>query len=233
MSTRAKKNQNSEKSVFVTKKIRNRASGKLETGSYRIIGGTWRSRRLNFPAIDGLRPTTDRVRETIFNWLSFEIQGATVLDIFSGSGALGFEALSRGAKGLLAIEKDKNAAKALKENISLLLTNAGSDMRAEVKHADALSLLAASNVKDEGDSGSQLSEKNERFDLIFLDPPFRKGLLQETINLLEGHPFIANDALIYLEFEKEMTGLELPLSWKRLKSKSAGQVNYQLFRVKA
>lgn len=234
MSTRAKKNLQREKSPYNSKTAQIGGGKKpksLETGSFRIIGGQWRSRRLSFPAIEGLRPTTDRVRETVFNWLNTEIQGSRVLDVFSGSGALGLEALSRGATSLLAIEKDKQAAKALQANIDLLIPATQDSKTIKVQHADALTFLEHLKITSTNKDIAGSSSKTDLFDLVFLDPPFRKGLLQETLQLLDQHPSIENGALIYVEREKEMHSISLPAAWTLLKEKIAGQVLYQLFRV--
>jgi 16S rRNA (guanine966-N2)-methyltransferase len=234
MSTHAKKNLQREKSSYNSKTPQT-GSGKkpkssLETGSFRIIGGQWRSRRVSFPAIEGLRPTTDRVRETVFNWLNAEIQGSRVLDVFSGSGALGLEALSRGAISLLAIEKDKQAAKALQANIDLLIASSLNTKTIKVQHADALTFLK--HLKATTSSLPENSNTEfDSFDLVFLDPPFRKGLLEETLLLLDGHLSLKQGALIYVEREKEMPSIIFPRDWTLLKEKIAGQVLYQLFRV--
>jgi 16S rRNA (guanine966-N2)-methyltransferase len=190
---------------------------KTATGSFRIIGGTWRSRRLSFPSIDGLRPTTDRVKETVFNWLASEIEGAKALDLFAGSGSLGFEALSRGAMSLTAIERDHSAAKALQDNINLL--DKQEAIHTEVIQADAIEWLKQSAVK------------NVTFDLIFLDPPFRQGLLDECIELLRNNPILQKGALVYLELEQERNDLQTPPHWRQLKEKVAGQVSYRLYEV--
>ncbi|MFT6028680.1 MAG: 16S rRNA (guanine966-N2)-methyltransferase [Oleiphilaceae bacterium] len=234
MSTRAKKNLQREKSSYNAKTPQTGTGKKpkasLETGSFRIIGGQWRSRRLNFPAIEGLRPTTDRVRETVFNWLNTEIQGSRVLDVFSGSGALGLEALSRGATSLLAIEKDKQAVKALQANIDLLIGSSQNAKTIKVQHADALTFLK--HLKAGLSSLPENSNaESDSFDLVFLDPPFRKGLLEETLRLLDGHLSLKQGALIYVEREKEMPSIVFPRDWALLKEKIAGQVLYQLFRV--
>lgn len=236
MSTRAKKNLYKEKSMNGPKNLKKTsrsrsARQKIDAGSYRIIGGQWRSRRVNFPVIEGLRPTTDRVRETLFNWLSFFVDGASVLDVFSGSGALGFEALSRGASSLVAVEKNAQAAEALKQNLALLQGAPESSSHTYVQHTDALLYLA--EIKHESDKSLSRTAEQERatFDLIFIDPPFRKGLLEETFSLLDGHPAIQDGALIYVEFEKEMTALDIPKNWKLLKDKTAGQVSYRLYKV--
>lgn len=226
MSTRSKKNLQREKNSPSAQNKQSQPGKKtkssLETGSFRIIGGQWRSRRLNFPAIEGLRPTTDRVRETVFNWLNAEIQGAHVLDVFSGSGALGLEALSRGATSLLALEKDKQAAKALQSNSDMLTSGSQDTKLVNIQHTDALTFLAHLKIS---------ASKKDSFDLVFLDPPFRKGLLEDTLDLLDQHPSILKGALIYVEREKELPSISIPSGWKRLKEKVAGQVLYQLFRV--
>lgn len=226
MSTRSKKNLQREKNSPSAQNKQSQPGKKtkssLETGSFRIIGGQWRSRRLNFPAIEGLRPTTDRVRETVFNWLNAEIQGAHVLDVFSGSGALGLEALSRGATSLLALEKDKQAAKALQSNSDMLTSGSQDTKLVNIQHTDALTFLAHLKIS---------ASKKDSFDLVFLDPPFRKGLLEDTLDLLDQHPSLQKGALIYIEREKELPSISIPSGWKRLKEKVAGQVLYQLFRV--
>lgn len=231
MPTRPKKNLKREKKPNETTKTKlagaKRSNSKAESGSYRIIGGSWRSRRLSFPVIEGLRPTTDRVRETVFNWVSSEIHGARVLDVFSGSGALGLEALSRGAIKLTAIEKNKQAALTLSSNAELLLQNNEHKLEAKVVQADALTYLESFK----SDESSALPN-TDVYDLIFLDPPFRKGLLEKVIVLLDGHPMVQEGALIYIEREKEMLNLALPENWSLLKGKSAGQLVYQLFRVR-
>ncbi len=172
----------------------------------RIIGGEWRSRRLRFPAIDGLRPTLDRVRETLFNWLQFEVEGARVLDAFAGSGALGFEALSRGAKEVIFLEKNPKAALQLKENLSTLNAR-----NAQVWAGDALHWL---------------SQNPEPYDLVFLDPPFGLNLLQpalDSLSLLDG-------ALVYVEHEATLTP-SIPAPWVEIKSKQTKEFCFRLFRV--
>ena len=235
MSTHAKKNLQSEKNSHSNKNSPKRTGKKfkssIETGSFRIIGGQWRSRRLSFPAIEGLRPTTDRVRETVFNWLTAEIQGAHVLDVFSGSGALGLEALSRGAESLLAIEKDKQAARALQVNIDTLLSGSADTKSVTIQHTDALVFLANLKIAASNGDIADKNSKKDLFDLVFLDPPFRKGILEEVLNLLDQHPSIVKGALIYIEREKEISSIVIPRDWRLLKEKVAGQVSYQLFRA--
>ncbi|HCG77738.1 MAG TPA: 16S rRNA (guanine(966)-N(2))-methyltransferase RsmD [Oceanospirillales bacterium] len=172
----------------------------------RIIGGQWRSRRLRFPAIDGLRPTMDRVRETVFNWLQSDIEGARVLDAFAGSGALGFEALSRGAKEVIFLEKHAKAAFQLKDNLKQL------DARnAQVWAGDALMWL---------------EQNPEPYDLVFLDPPFGKDLLQPALNKLTLLP----GALVYIEHEASLEP-EFPAHWEELKNKGTKEFVFRLFEV--
>ena len=194
---------------------KNRKPQKNQQGSFRIIGGEHRSRRLGFPEVEGLRPTTDRVRETVFNWLQNAISGARVLDLFSGSGALGFEAASRGASEVQFVELNPAAYKSLCQNKELL------GVKADIAHEDALGFL---QKQVEGSKG---------FDIIFLDPPFRLGLMAEVLDLLESTDLLAPDALIYMETEAELSSLVVPASWQELKAKKAGQVSYRLFQAAA
>ncbi|UJF22054.1 16S rRNA (guanine(966)-N(2))-methyltransferase RsmD [Shewanella sp. OMA3-2] len=180
------------------------------SGQVRIISGQWRSRKLPIHDLEGLRPTTDRVRETLFNWLSVDIRGARVLDCFAGSGALGLESLSRYAEFALMFELQKSAANQLTKNLHTLnCTNA------KVINGDSLQLLTKGT--DQG------------FDVVYIDPPFRKGLAKQTIELLMTHGWLNNDALIYLETETDLTELVIPASWLPLKQKTAGQVSYRLY----
>jgi 16S rRNA (guanine966-N2)-methyltransferase len=149
----------------------------------RIIGGEWRSRRLTFADAPHLRPTPARVRETLFNWLQGRIVGACCLDLFAGSGALGFEALSRGAKQVVMVEKHPAAANALRQNSQLL-------------HATGAQLI-------NDDALRYLQRATERFDVIFLDPPFRQDFLPKVLNLINTRGLLNTDGLIYLEQEAE------------------------------
>lgn len=197
--------------------INNRAAKKPTTknkqgsGQVRIIAGQWRSRRLPIQDLDGLRPTTDRVRETLFNWLANDIANARVLDCFGGSGALALEALSRYAAYAKIIELQRTAAIQLKENLLTLKCD-----KAEVINADTLAVLQ--NGCDQG------------FDLVFIDPPFRKGLAEQTILLLNNRAWLNDGALIYVEIESELTQLAIPSTWHALKEKTAGQVSYRLYQ---
>ncbi|CAM3789489.1 16S rRNA (guanine(966)-N(2))-methyltransferase [Xenorhabdus thuongxuanensis] len=178
-------------------------------GQIRIIGGKWRGRKLPVPDSDGLRPTTDRVRETLFNWLMPRIQGARCLDCFSGSGALGLEALSRYASHATLIEYDRNVAKQLSANLALLKAE-----NANVVQSNALQYLNGTGTP---------------FDVVFLDPPFRKGMLTETINLLESNGWLAKESWIYVEAETESAATEVPPNWQLHREKTAGQVAYRLY----
>jgi len=188
---------------------KNRKPEKNKEGSFRIIGGEHGSRRLSFPEAEGLRPTTDRVKETVFNWLRNEIPGAKVLDLFAGSGALGFEAASRGASEVQFVELNKQAVRYLQSNCDLLKLDAA------VSNTDALSYLQQS---------AEFS-----FDLIFIDPPFRKGLVDEVLQTIIDRKLLRPNGLVYLETEAELAQLQLGLKWRELKAKTAGQVSYRLF----
>lgn len=185
----------------------------------RIIGGIWRGRRLPVHPHPDLRPTPDRVRETVFNWLSPELAGARCLDLFAGTGALGIEALSRGAGALVLVEQDAGIAAALSENLTRLKAHA-----AQVIHTDALRYLRRQD---------QASAIAPPFDIVFLDPPFRGHLLPDCLKLLTDNDkqWIKPGGLVYIESAKAGTGWALPPSWELLRSKTAGQVGYHLART--
>lgn len=174
----------------------------------RIIGGQWRGRKLRFADGEGLRPTTDRVRETLFNWLQGSIAGAHCLDLYAGSGALGLEALSRGAAEVVFWEKNPKAIQALRDNLTLLQSPCG-----EVVRGDTLQLL-------EGPARA--------FDVVFLDPPFGRELLQPSLDLLASGGWLAPEARIYIEHARRGEGFTTPPGWELLRSKQAGQVAYHL-----
>jgi 16S rRNA (guanine966-N2)-methyltransferase len=175
----------------------------------RIIGGAWRSRRIAFPASEGLRPTPDRVRETVFNWLAACLPGAACLDLFAGSGAFGFEALSRAAARVVLVEKRLEVAAALRHNREQLKAE-----HADIVHADAVEYLRGPAAA---------------FDIVFLDPPYASGLLATCMQLLEARGWLKPDAFIYLE-APEGEVLSLPDTWQLVRSKTAGQVGYHLAR---
>ena len=178
-------------------------------GQLRIIGGAWRSRRFAFPDAPGLRPTPDRVRETLFNWLAPYIQGARVLDPFAGSGALYLEALSRGASQALALDLNAEAIASLRRHLDTLNCGAG-----QLLQSDALRYLE--------------SQSPTPFDLVFLDPPFNQNLLAPTCTLLEARGWLAKDAWVYTESETQPSSLGLPANWRLHREKKAGQVYYAL-----
>ncbi|MDG9759647.1 16S rRNA (guanine(966)-N(2))-methyltransferase RsmD [Pseudomonas sediminis] len=189
------------------------AAGKAHggQGQLRIIGGEWRSRRFAFPDGPGLRPTPDRVRETLFNWLAPYVEGAHVLDPFAGSGALLLEALSRGAASGLACDLNPASVSALRGHLTTLQCSTG-----EIQLGDALQLLAR--------------PAPQRFDIVLLDPPFHKDLLQDTCNLLEAQNWLADDAWIYTESETAPSTLGLPGNWRLHREKHTGQVHYALWQ---
>lgn len=176
----------------------------------RIIGGEWKRRQLPFANIDGLRPTPDRVRETLFNWLMWDVQNAKVLDLCTGSGALAFEALSRGAAQAVLIEPDRTQAKFLTDNLELLRV---SKQQVQLKNMTAQQAL--------------LSLK-EQFDLVFLDPPYSLDLWQELAELAD--PLIAENGLIYVEADRDLSQLKLPTTWKQIKQTKAGTVRAGLYQ---
>lgn len=180
------------------------------TNQLRIIGGQWRGRKLGFPDVDGLRPTGDRIRETLFNWLAPDIRGARCLDLFAGSGALGLEALSRGAGASLLVERDAKAAAQLRANLALLKADQGS-----LINADALTLL------QQGNSATP-------FDVVFVDPPFQLNLWQAVVDALETGGWLADEAIVYIESGRE-SAYQVPPNWTLHRDKQAGQVSYRLF----
>ena len=185
-----------------------RASKRRPGNQLRIIGGEWRGRKLGFPEVEGLRPTTDRVRETLFNWLAPLTHGSHCLDLFAGSGALGLEALSRGATSVTFVDSDRRAVQSLRDNIALL-----KDERGTVVQSDALTYLQG---------------EPQPFDIVFLDPPFRKDLLQPCLERLCSDGWLSENARVYIEVEQELGEPELPEGWELVKSKKAGQVIYGL-----
>ncbi len=180
-------------------------------GHLRIIGGQWRSRKLGFPEAPGLRPTPDRVRETLFNWLAAHIEGAKVLDAFTGSGALYLEALSRGASMALALDANATAISSLRHNLDLLGCATG-----QLLQSDALKYLE--------------TQTPSAFDLVFLDPPFHQNLLPTTCTLLEEKGWLAERAWIYTESETPPSALQMPATWRLHREKKAGQVYYSLWQ---
>jgi 16S rRNA (guanine966-N2)-methyltransferase len=183
-----------------------------QKGILRIVGGQWRGRKLLFSAAEGLRPTADRIRETLFNWLASELHGAHCLDLFSGSGALGLEALSRGAASCLMVEKTRQACTEIGAHMTTL--NA---QRGECLQTDALALLQRG------------PGQRAAMDIVFLDPPFGHNLLEPAGSLLEQKEWLADTAKIYVESSRREPPPELPENWRIYRDKTAGEVRYQLF----
>jgi len=180
-----------------------------QTNTLRIIGGTHRGRKLSFVDAKGLRPTPDRMRETLFNWLQPVIHGARCLDLFAGSGALGLEALSRGAADVVFVERDGKAARRLDENLQLL---GYETIRCHQQAAQ-----------------SYLEQTPELFDVVFLDPPYQSDLLEQVIGQLQ-QGWLADAARIYMEHDSNHPRPELPSDWTLLKERKAGQVTALLLR---
>lgn len=177
-----------------------------KTNQVRIGGGEWRSRLLKFPDAVGLRPTPDRVRQTVFNWLGQELDGLTCLDLFSGTGVMGFEALSRGAKQAVMIEKSAIAYQALMQNKSILKADT-----AQIIQTDALLFLA---------------KNQQKFDVIFCDPPYQQQWLDKVVPKLNQH--LSADGLVYIEAEYALAATD---GFDIIKYGKAGSVYYHLLKV--
>ena len=191
------------------------AKQKDSNNRIRIIRGEWRSRQLSFIEAPGLRPTPDRVRETLFNWLQGKVPRARCLDLFSGSGAIAFEALSRYAGEVVLVEKHAKVAKQLEENLAIL--ESGNQARSLVVNTDAVKYL---------------EQELEAFDLIFLDPPYRKALLPTVLDLIESRSLVKPEGLIYLEHESEERFDWSDWNLEVLKQSKAGQVSGVLLEFK-
>lgn len=175
----------------------------------RIIGGQWRSRNITFVDSPGLRPTPSRVRETLFNWLQYDIQGRCCLDLYAGSGALSFEAASRGAKSVIQVEENPQVCRQLHENTQ--------------------ALKAAQIKQVQSDVFRFLAGNSELFDVVFIDPPFGKGLALQTCQWLEDKGWLNLNAKIYVEVEGNLVLEGMPENWQLLKHKTAGEVGYYLY----
>jgi 16S rRNA (guanine966-N2)-methyltransferase len=182
---------------------------KSAPGRIRIIGGQLRNSRVDVPDLPGLRPTSERVRETLFNWLAPVIAGARCLDLYAGTGALGIEALSRGAASVQFVERDARAAQALRGNLARLKASGG-----QVAAVDALGFL---------------EEAAQPYGLVFLDPPFALDLWAAVAQRLEQGGWLTAGALIYVESPRE-TALRLPDSWALHREGVAGEVRFGLYR---
>jgi len=185
------------------------ANTKPRPGRLRIVAGKWRSRLLDIAEVPGLRPTSERIRETLFNWLSPSIQGARCLDLFAGTGALGFEALSRGAAQVVFVDSSRRAIRAIENSVK--------------------TLDAAGAMVHSGDAEDYLrTARRESFDIVFLDPPFADDRLQDVCRLIDERGLLAPGGRIYLEQDRARPGIELPARWRLLKDKTAGNVRYML-----
>ncbi len=196
------------------KKLPKRRGNQASSSRYRglrIIGGAWRGRRIDFIELPTLRPTPDRVRETLFNWLQPIISGTVCLDLFAGSGALGFEAASRGAERVILVENHPKAVRQLQDVARRL--QAG---QIEIVQADALSWL-------------QLT--SEHFDVVLLDPPFGEEVLKTALGTLAQRNLLKHDARIYIETPANRAAPALPAGWTMTHRKQAGHVAYCLARV--
>ena len=180
--------------------------GRGYRNEFRIIAGQWRRRKLQFPPLPGIRPSPDRVRETVFNWLREHIEGARCLDLFAGSGALGLEALSRGAAQVVFVDRERAAVEALRAHLESLHAEGG-----EVFQSDALAWLGSAP---------------RPFDLVFLDPPFESELLASALSVL-GRGWLKPRALVYMEYPADRPpSLQLP--WQAWRESRAGRVGFSL-----
>ena len=179
-----------------------------KSSQLRIIAGLWRGRKITFIDQQDLRPTPDRVRETVFNWLQSDIPNAVCLDLFAGSGALGFESASRGAKQVTLVDNSSQVCQQIQENIKHLQSEV-----IRVITSDALRFL---------------EENTTKYDLVFLDPPYKSDVLAQIVMSLEQKKCLSEHAKIYLEHDVKQDVPELPENWRVLKNKTAGQVSYYL-----
>ena len=176
---------------------------------FRIIAGAWRRRKLHFPPLPGIRPSPDRVRETLFNWLRERVPGARCLDLFAGSGALGLEALSRGANSVTFVDREREAVEAIRGHLTLLEAADG-----DVTQADALEWL---------------KRAPEPYDIVFLDPPFASDLAELALAALEAGGWLKPAALIYMEYAADVPP-SLPAGWQLLRESRAGRVGFRLIQ---
>lgn len=181
----------------------------------RLIAGQWRSRLITFRADEGIRPTPDRIRETLFNWLTPYLEGASCLDLFAGSGALSFEALSRGAGHSVLVEQNPLVIKQIQENQEKLNTR-------------DVTLLLARLPRDFERLAKLVPAKLLPFDVVFLDPPFKKDFLGPCCEWLEKNNWLKSGSVIYIEAEKDLEPLPIPATWELVKEKTTQQVRYGL-----
>jgi len=177
-------------------------------GAVRIIAGRWRRRRLPVVTSGEIRPTPDRVREALFNWLGTGVEGTRCLDLFAGTGALGFESASRGARAVVLVERDRAAVAALE----LAVRTLGAE-NVTIECADALRWMPPPGM---------------RFDVVFLDPPWFGPTPEEALARLDGADALAPGCVAYLETERDPADIELPPRWRLLRTRRAGRVRYHL-----
>jgi len=175
---------------------------KTGLGQIRIIGGRWRGRLISVPVLPGLRPTPDRLRETVFNWLHSRIEGCRCLDLFAGSGALGLEAASRGAGEVILVERDRRAAAAIARSVEALEAD-----NVRLVRADAITLLDQPSLP---------------FDLVFLDPPFGHGTVARCLHALASGGWVTSASWVYSETEPAAAELTLPSGWRTLRRTRVG-----------
>ena len=181
-------------------------------GEVRIIGGDFRGRKLPVLQQQGLRPTADRVKETLFNWLQFEVPGSRCLDVYAGSGGLSFEALSRGAKQATLLELNPDNVMVLKNNLQTLKLD-----NASLIQTDSLHWLN--------------NQAPHPYDIIFIDPPFHQEMMQSTIDLLFANDYVQSSSWLYIEQEVSLDWPTLPLGWEVYREKKTAQVKYGLFHA--
>ena len=180
-------------------------------GQLRIIGGKWRRRLIRFDQSCDVRPTTDSARETLFNWLQMRIEGSRCLDLFAGSGALGFEALSRGTGHVVFVDSDERCINQIRRTASEFQS-----VDCEIVHIDAEAYIAGIN---------------QEFDIAFVDPPFHRGMAKRAVELLTSGNYMSSDAVIYVETEETSELCELPSGWTELRKKKSGsRLHYLLGR---
>ncbi|MEP4889407.1 MAG: 16S rRNA (guanine(966)-N(2))-methyltransferase RsmD [Aliiglaciecola sp.] len=183
------------------------------TGSIRVISGKWRGRKLPVLEAQGLRPTTDRMKETLFNWLMPYVNESRCLDMFAGSGGLGFESLSRHASSATFIELDKIAAKLITSNLEKLKVE---DQQTQVIQGNSLEVC---------------SRLNQSFDLVFIDPPFNAGLVPKAIDVINQNNLVLTQSVVYIECEAQNQNYQVPDNWQCIKEKSTQNVSSKLFIV--
>lgn len=185
-------------------------SKRRDRGQLRIIGGAWRGRKLSFTAAEGLRPTTDRIRETLFNWLAPVIDGAHCADLFAGSGALGLEALSRGAAHCDFVDSSATAAQQIAGHLETL----GAEQRGRCHHRKA---------------SGYLQDARRPLDIVFVDPPFARGLVLPSCEELASNQLLSPESLVYVETPSDEALTNLPQGWQIYREKTAGGVSYRLY----